>query len=120
MSIDYSAIATSALTALRDAGQTVLRRSYAVASYDPSTGTATPTYADTSRTGAIFSFGAGKTTERGNLIEADDKRIILDAVGGGLTMRDKLIVGDVEYSIVSFDEVSPAGTPVIYDVHARS
>lgn len=118
MSIDYAAIAASSLAALTDAGQDVTRRSYTAGTYDPATGTTTPTTADTTRKGVILDFGSGKTLERGTLIQIGDKRLLLDAEAT-VSQQDHFIIGGVEYAIVSIGEVNPAGTPVLYDIHLR-
>lgn len=118
MSIDYANIAANALAALTDAGQDVTRRAYAAGAYDPATGAASITTTDTTRKGVIFDFGAGKTLERGALIQIGDKRLLLDATATA-TMTDHFIVGSDDYSVVSIGEVNPAGTPVLYDIHLR-
>lgn len=118
MSIDYVAIAASSLTALTDAGQDVTRRTYTTGAYDPATGTAAATTADTTRKGVLLDFGSGKTLERGTLIQIGDKRLLLDAEAT-VSQDDHFIIGGVDYSIVSVGEVNPAGTPVLYDIHLR-
>ena len=79
MSFDYSELAATALELLTEFGGDVTRRSYTAGVYDPATGLVTPTTADTTRQGALFDFGAGKTLERGTLIQAGDKQLLLDA-----------------------------------------
>ena len=118
MSIDYAAIAESSLAALTDAGQNVTRRTYTTGAYDPATGMASSTTADTTRKGVILDFGSGKTLERGTLIQIGDKRLLLDAEGVVLP-DDHFIIGGVEYAIVSIGEVNPAGICVLYDLHLR-
>lgn len=118
MSIDYASIAANALAALTDAGQDVTLRTYTAGTYDPATGTATPTTADTTRKGVIFDFGGGATLERGTLIQVGDKRLLLDAEAS-VSQQDHFVIGGVDYSIVSIGEVNPAGTCVLYDIHLR-
>ena len=118
MSIDYTAIAASSLAALTGAGQDVTRRSFTSGAYDPATGTASPTTADSTRKGVILDFAGGKTLERGSLIQVGDKRLLLDAVAG-VALNDQFIINGVEYSVVSIGEVNPAGICVLYDLHIR-
>lgn len=116
---DYDDFAELALELLTEFGQDVTRRSYTAGTYSPSTGLTTPTTADTTRKGALFDFGPGQTLERGGLIQAGDKRLLLDAEAA-VSPQDHFIVGSDEYTIVSIGEINPAGTRVLYDIHART
>lgn len=118
MAFDYAELATLSTDLLTEFGQTVTRRSYTAGTYNPATGTATTTTADTSRIGAIFDFPPGKTAERGTLIQAGDKQLYLDP-SAAVALQDHFIVSGVEYVIVSVGEVNPAGTRVLYDLHLR-
>ena len=117
MSIDYSAIAVNALAVLADAGTAVTRRSYTDGTYNPATGAAAPTTADTARTGVVLNYSTGLAMVRGALIKGGDKRLLLDAVGVAPALTDRFIVFGTEYRVVSIDETNPAGTPVLYDLH---
>lgn len=119
MTFDYSEVAANALETLTEFGQNVTRRSYTAGTYDTATGLVTPTTADTTRKGAIFDFGVGQTLERGALIQAGDKRILISA-DGALNLQDHIIVGSKEYVIISMGEINPAGTTIIYDLHLRN
>lgn len=119
MTFDYAELATTAEELLTEFGQDVTRKSYTAGTYDPATGTTTPTTANTTRKGAMFDFGAGQTLERGTLIQAGDKRLLVDATAT-ISPQDHFIVGGEEYVIVSLGEVNPAGTVVLYDLHVRT
>jgi len=116
--MDYAALAATSTRLLAQHGQDVTRRSFSVGVYDTTTGTATPTQADTTRKGAIFDFGAGVTLVRGTLIQVGDKRLLLDA-NGPVEPEDHFIVGGIDYSIVSIGEENPAGISVLFDLHVR-
>lgn len=118
MSIDYTAIAASALASLTDAGRDVTQRTYTAGTYNPATGTTVPVTADVTRKGVVLDYAAGKTTERGTLIQIGDKRLLLDAEST-VSPQDHFIIGSDEYVIVSVGEVNPAGTCVLYDIHLR-
>lgn len=119
---NYSEIAALSLELLNEFGQTVTRRTYTEGTYNPATGTATPTTADTSRKAALFDYSdsnrQGEQYIRGHLVIAGDKQLLLDAEGAA-EMTDHYIVGGVEYTCVSVSEVNPAGTPVLFEIHAR-
>lgn len=119
MTFDYAHTAATSLKLLTRFGQNVTRRSYTVGTYDPATGAATTSTADTTRKGVLLDFGAGQTLERGTLIQGGDKRLLLDA-DAAPDPQDHFIVGGIEYVIVSIGEVNPAGTPVLYDIHLRT
>lgn len=119
MSFDYAELAATALELLTEFGGDVTRRSYTAGVYDPATGLTTPTTADTTRQGALFDFGAGKTLERGTLIQAGDKQMLLDATAAVSPQDHFIDAGGTEYVIVSIGEIKPASTVVIYDLHLR-
>lgn len=115
----YSDLAKISLDLLTRFGQGITRRAYTSGTYDPATGTATQTTADTPRKGAIFDFGPGITYVRGQLVKVADKQLLVDATGL-ITETDHFIVGGIEYTVISMGEISPAGTPVVYDLHVRN
>ena len=118
MSFDYAEIAAEALELLTEFGQSITRTSYTVGTYDPATGANAVTTAITTRIGAIFDFGAGKTLERGSLIQIGDKRLLLDATAA-ISQQDHFTIGGIEYVVVSIGEINPAGVAVMYDIHLR-
>lgn len=115
----YSDLAKVALGMLSQFGQTVKRREFISGAYDPATGEAVQTITETDRTGALFDFGAGVTSVRGQLVETTDKRLLLDSTGPVL-ITDHFLINGTEYTVVTLGEVSPAGTTVIYDLHIRN
>lgn len=119
---DYSANAATALRMLTNYGQSVTRRTYSAGTYDPATGSTTPTTADTTRKGAAFDYSAmsvaGQQFVRGTLIESGDKKLYLDTQGAA-EVTDHYIVNGKEYTVVSVGEINPAGIPVLFDLHLR-
>lgn len=115
----YSDLAKISLDLLTRFGQVITRREFTTGAYDPATGAASQTFTDTQRKGALFDFGAGVTSVRGQLIQVKDKRLLVDATNT-ITADDNFIVGDTEYTVVTMGEISPAGTPVVYDLHIRN
>lgn len=118
MTFDYATLTATSLQLLTEFGQTVTRRSYTVGSYDPATGANSVSTADTSRKGVIFAIGKGVTVLGGNLVQAGDMRLLVDAEAA-INLQDHFVVGGVEYVIVGMDAVSPAGTIVLHDLHVR-
>jgi hypothetical protein len=62
----------------------------------------------------------GLTLEKGTLVGNKNKWIYMDARGPQPKTQDRIIFGNVEYSIVSSQECSPGGIPVIYLVVLES
>lgn len=111
MTFNYAKAALSAVSLITKFGRDITRVAYTLD--DP------PVTASTTRVGALLDFGAGQTLERGTLIQASDKRLLLDA-NGEVNPQDHFIVGGKEFVIVSVGEVNPAGTRVLYDLHLRA
>lgn len=119
MSFDYAELATVAASLLADFGQNVILRNYSIGVYDPATGKSTTTTTDSFRKGAPFDFGAGQTNGTGGLIQAGDKRLLLEP-GTVPSLEDHIIFGGLHYVIKGLGEINPAGTPVLYDLHLRT
>lgn len=119
MSFDYASLSDLAVELIGEFGGPVSQITYTVGIYDPATGANSVSTATTDRYGAAFDFGAGKTTERGTLIQVGDKQLLLDPILA-VAQQDHFVVGGEEYTIVSIGEVNPAGTRVLYDIHLRA
>lgn len=119
MSFDYAELAIIAASLLSEFGQSVTLRNFSVGGYDPLTGTAAPTTSDVMRKAVPFDFGAGQTLGTGGLIQAGDKRLLLE-VGVVPSLEDHILFGGMEYVIKGVGEVNPAGVPVVYDLHLRN
>lgn len=115
----YSDLAKVSLDLLTRFGQTITRRACVAGAYVPATGTASQATTDTSRKGAVFAFGAGVTFVRGQLVKITDKRLLVDATGPVLE-TDRFVIGGIEYTVVTMDEIAPAGTAAVYDLHIRN
>lgn len=118
--MNYQRLAALSATQLRKFGRTVTLRRKSSGTYDPNDSSVedAPADQDVTRYGAIFDFERGQTTERGTLISAGDKRLLLEP-GVVPDPSDQVVVGGVVYNIVSVGEVNPAGTPVLYTLHLR-
>lgn len=115
----YIRAAATAARLLAKFGQDVTLRQVPDGTYDPSTGTtSTPDPVDTIRKGAIFDFGSGVTQERGNLVKADDKELLLES-GVQPLMSHSVLVNAVEYVIISIGEINPGGTSIMFTLHLR-
>jgi hypothetical protein len=119
-SFNYAPLAATAAKILAQYGRKVQLRNKTEPVYDPATSNAaqgSPT--DVDRFAAVFSFGGGKTQERGNMVELNDKRMIMDA-GTEPQFEDQIIDGSDIYTVISCDSIKPGvGAAIIYDLHVR-
>jgi hypothetical protein len=120
MSFDYAKSASTATRLLTQFGQAVTRNASTAGAYDPAAGAATVTDVSSSRTGALLNYsGKGEIYANGNLVILGDRKLLLDGYGP-VEMTDSYVVGTTEYSVVSIKELNPAGTIVMYEIHARA
>lgn len=116
----YTRAAATSARLLAKYGQPITLRRVSAGTYDANTGVAVPGQTDITRNGALLDFGAGQTEERGNLIQAFDKRLLLEP-GTPPTLKDRVVISSsaAQYTIVSIGEVNPGGTAALYDIHLR-
>lgn len=118
--VDYAAKAATALRLLTRFGQSVTRTVKTVSdAYDPATSASTITETSTTRTGALLNYGKGIEYVRGMQVMQRDKRLLLDA-SGAADISDTYTVSGVEYAVQSLEDINPAGTVVMYDLHVRA
>lgn len=137
--VDYSAKAATALRLLTRFGQSVTRVKTVLGGYDPEedefgwyqwyfqysgaynpeTSATIPTTDSSTRTGALLNYGKGIEYVRGMQVTQRDKRLLLDA-SGAADISDTYTVSGVEYTVQSLEDINPAGTVVMYDLHVRA
>lgn len=120
MTAFYDSLALTAARLLAQYGRDVVRRRPGAASpYSPSSGTASvPAASEATFKGALLDFQGGQKEVRGNTINVDDKRLLLEPAAAP-TADDAFVIGGIYYAVVSRGEVAPGGTPVVYDLHVR-
>ena len=115
---DYAVPAATATRMLTSYGQTVTRTTYTAGTFDQATQTVSPSTATSSRIGALFDIKDNRTTIRGSLVQVGDKELYLDPAAS-VALTDHYTIGGVEYTVLSFEEIAPAGTAVLYILHLR-
>jgi hypothetical protein len=119
MSFDYVAMQAVSTSLLTQAGQSVTRTVVIVGAYDPATGTATTTTSSSTRQGALLSYGKdAQQYVRGNLVQIDDRKLLLDPTGS-VALTDTYTIQGQIYTVVSIKPTDPAGVPVLYELHVR-
>jgi hypothetical protein len=119
MSFDYVAMQGVSTSLLTQAGQSVTRTVVTVGAYNPATGEATTTTSTSTRKGALLNYS--KTSEqyvRGNLVEINDRKLLLDATAA-VALTDIYTIQGEQYTVVSIKPTNPAGTDVLFELHVR-
>jgi hypothetical protein len=118
VTFDYGKAAATSLRLLTNFGQAVTRTTYTDGTMNQATGVVAVSTATSSRIGALFDLASGTTTMRGTLVNAGDKELYLDAESA-VAITDHYTIGGIEYTVLSFEEVKPAATAVLYMLHLR-
>ena len=123
MSINYSAIAKQAASAIQSAGQALEFTRETKGLSDPATGTrAESTYQNFSANGVVLEYSAkdsGLSHIEGTVIRKDDKKILLEANGYIPDIDDEVNIKGVSFTVVGVKPLSPAGVDVIDTVQVR-
>jgi hypothetical protein len=115
----YNNLATLSGSLLTEFGQAVTRTTNTAGAYDPATGEASNTTATTTRRGALFSYGKdAQQYVRGNLVQVNDRKLLLDP-SGAVALTDTYTIQGEVYTVVSIKPTDPAGVPVLYELHVR-
>lgn len=122
MAFDYAKTAATALRLLTKFGQDVVLTREATGAYDPALSAAPATVTTETRKAAMFDYDRinfGETLQDGTRIQAGDRRCLMGADGSAPTTFDSVTAGGVKYPIKVVKTLSPAGTPVLYDMLIR-
>lgn len=115
MSFNYTALQTSAGTLLQRFGRQLTFTRTTDGSYDPNTGTTSPTTANYTKYGCVFDY---TDAERGETnVEAGDRRVL--AEGHAYQVGDTVSLDSEVYRIVSVSNIQPAGTVVACNLQVR-
>ena len=114
--MNYVASAATAARMMMKFGQAITLRQAVQGAYDPATGSVTQTVTDVSRNGAVFDYGA-KLVD-GTLIQQGDKQLYMEP-GVIPSVQHRVVIGGVEYGIVTIKEINPAGVPILYELQLR-
>lgn len=116
MSFNYTNTAATATRLLTSFGAACTLKRQTAGAYDPATAIGAVT--STSLTAYAVVFDYPQSYIDGTLIKQGDKQCFF-APGQVPAAGDKFTWQSVDYTIVSVKAISPAGTPVLYEVQAR-
>lgn len=122
MAFDYAKTAATALRLLARFGQEVVLTREVTGVYDPALSAAPVTVTTETRKAAMFDYDRinfGETLQDGTRIQAGDRRCLMGAGGSAPTTFDSVTAGGIKYPIKVVKALSPAGTPVLYDMLIR-
>lgn len=111
----YSTDTDTIQRTINDIGYTITLRTLTQGAYDPATGSAISTYANTSRRGVVTDFTTnryGTTLITQSRIETGDVRCLMDASGTAPAVSSRVIANSVEYSVIEVKTVNTAGATV--------
>jgi hypothetical protein len=131
MSVDYSAIASNADAMLSEFGQTVTVTTSTAGTYNPATDAVTVTTASKTGNAVILDYDridTGVLNMDGSPVLSSDRQCYLSALasdGSSMTepTPDKTQITDAAgkiYTVKNMKRVSPAGTPVLYELNIRA
>lgn len=124
MTADYAIDRQEAADMIAEFGQAVTLTRIAAGTYDPATGTSTPTTSTQAGKGVILPLSAFRKGGD-NIIEGDQQLLLsaLKADGSVLTVPhvDDTVTdsASVVWSLIAIDPLSPAGAAILYDCIAR-
>lgn len=119
----YDEMAVMALEMITEFGQPVTIRDIKPGEYDPDTDSAGPdTIIEQTAQGILLDF-TGLEFQNNSLIKQGDKKLKVAAQGLAWApdLLNKVVIQGRTWSIVPpLKEISPAGTPILYELQVRS
>lgn len=115
----YGGLANTAAKLLKDKGQSMIIRRKAVTTKDPAAGTVTTSAPqDFTVHGVLVNYNTQLVAD--GVVQKGDRQAIIEGGVVAPTKEDQLVVEGRTWTIVDFESVNPAGTPVIYKLQVRS
>ncbi|MDC3735413.1 hypothetical protein KDL27_06420 [Pseudomonas syringae pv. syringae] len=119
----YEEMAVMALDLITEYGQAVTIRDSVKGGYNPGSGTTSPdTVTERTAQGILLDF-TGQEFQANTLIKVGDKKLKIAAkdLEQPPTLLSKVVVQGRTWSIIPpLKEISPAGTPLLYELQVRS
>lgn len=122
MTFDYAKTADTSLRLLTRFGQNVSLVVATTGAYDPAAGAAPVTEKKETRKAVLLDFDRinfGVTLQDGSRVMANDRRCLMDAKGSAPRIHDFVEVAGERFPIADIKTLSPAGTPILYDMLIR-
>lgn len=114
---DYAKMAATAKRLLTRFGSTVQIKRTTGGTYDPITGATTPGTETTYEPKGVLTKYPDRLIDGTRILQSDRKLILDDTVEPNAS--DKPVVQGEEWTVQEISTISPAGTPIIYEVRVR-
>lgn len=118
MSFDYDAIAGDVTELLAEFGGPLTLRQTRGGTYVDGAMTGTTT-TETKGNGVIVDYSLGFLAMAGGLVQAADRRCLLEPGVPQPQPDDEIVQGTQTYVVIRVSTVAPAGTVVLYDLQVR-
>jgi len=120
MAFDYRQIRQLAEQQIKEYGRPITIKGEIKGTFDPTTGKYTGGSQTTRQAYGIVTAYARNEID-GTLIQAKDQKVLLaaDSLSAPPEVGELLVVGSVEYRVVSVRAVEPGGTALLYKVQVR-
>lgn len=122
MSFDYVKAAQTASRLITNFGANCIVTKQTAGDYDPGTGTATITGSNYTVKGVLLNFTekeANQLLSAGTLVEATDKKIILERFDAEPDLDDLITFNSIVYRIVNVKTLNPSGYTVIHECRVK-
>lgn len=119
MAFNYAGSAATALKLLTNFGANATLIKRAEGDYNPETGSNTITETSYSVKAVLLNYKFNETNTVGSLIQAKDRKVIMQATTVTPDVSDTFTISGVTYRIINVKTLNPAGTSVIHELHVR-
>lgn len=116
---DYAKSAATALKLLTNFGANATLIKRAEGAYDPATGSNSVTETNYTVKAVLLNYKFNETTTEGSLIQAKDRKVIMQAATVTPDTSDTITIGGTTYRIINVKSLNPAGVEVIHELQVR-
>lgn len=113
---DYSKSAATALKLLTKFGASATLIKRVESAYDPATGSNSITETSYTVKAVLLNYSANETNTSGSLIQAKDRKVIMQATTVTPDVSDTLTFNSVTYRILEVNTLSPSGVNVLHEL----
>ena len=104
---------------LAEDGMKVILRRIVAGDHDPATSRVSTRNQDFTRSALVLDYGwAGSGRQAPEGVQQGDKQVYME-VGVVPMLKDRVIIGSINYGIQGIKELSPGGIPIMYELHLR-
>lgn len=118
MAFDYSSFQSIAISEIANKGQSLTLTRVTTGAFNPATSEITgDSTADETIKAVVTEFKEKQID--GSTVQRGDKLLLVSPDFDAPTLKDKITISGLEYSIINVDTVSPAGVDILYKIQVR-